>query len=50
MAVRIWPAVLLERGLLDFQMIDSILFLALPSCDTLGLELWQSPAKCPVVY
>lgn len=42
MAVHIWTAVLLERGLLDFQTIGSILFLALPSCDALCLELWQS--------
>jgi len=42
MTVHIWIAVLLERGLIDFQILGSILFLALPSCDTLCLELWQS--------
>lgn len=42
MVVHIWTAVLLERGLPDFQITGSVLFLSLPSCDTLYLELWQS--------
>lgn len=42
MAVHTWTAVLLERVLLDLQIVGSIVFLALPSCDTLCSELWQS--------